>query len=389
MYHGLETPGQTTFSGNGRGRREVVPGYPYANRRAALSPDGRTLAVAHLDTDHPVTLFDVAAGMPFHELDLKMTSVHHAFDRAVRVSIGGLGGRRRLPGFLSSGNGLCFSPDGRHHVTWSEDPFASSPSDHVAVWDVATGRAVTMLPSDRPVGAGRAAFAPDGRTLATASKDGTIRLWQTATWQVRAEHRGHRDRVTALAFAPDGRLYTGGLDTSVLVWDPRPPREAKGTLADAWAALAGADAKAAHRGQGRLLADPAAATAWIAAHVPPATAPDPARVQALIADLDRDDFTTRERAAAALRDLDPLAAAALRDAVANPPSPESRRQAEALLRDLDRGVIPAGELRALRSVEMLEWQATPEARARLEALAKGAPDARLTRAANAALHRLR
>ena len=39
-----------------------------------------------------------------------------------------------------------------------------------------------------------------------------------ATWQVRAEYRGHRDRVSALAFAPDGRLFSGSLDTTVLAW---------------------------------------------------------------------------------------------------------------------------------------------------------------------------
>jgi WD40 repeat protein len=51
-----------------------------------------------------------------------------------------------------------------------------------------------------------------------------VRLWDTATWTVRAEFRAHRDRVTAVAFGPDGRLFTGGLDTIVIGWDVQPPQ---------------------------------------------------------------------------------------------------------------------------------------------------------------------
>ena len=65
--------------------------------------------------------------------------------------------------------------------------------DRVSVWDVATGRPVTPLVADGPIGAGSAAFAPDGRILATASGNGVLRLWEVATWTVRAELRGHRD----------------------------------------------------------------------------------------------------------------------------------------------------------------------------------------------------
>jgi hypothetical protein len=50
---------------------------------------------------------------------------------------------------------------------------------------------------------------------------------------------------------------------------------------------------------------------------------------------------------------------------------------------------PSGEwLRALRAIELLEYFATPEARASLEGLAEGAPEARLTQEAKAALERL-
>jgi hypothetical protein len=291
---------------------------------------------------------------------------------------------------MNSGNGLTFSPDGRLLVTWAENPFGSkSAMNHVHVWDVATGQAVPGVSSGLPIGAASAAFAPDGRTLATASADGVVRLWEVATWKVRAEFHGHRDRVTALAFGSDGRLFTGGLDTVVLGWDVRPPQgAAKGTLADAWDALADAEGSVGFQAQGRFLAEPGKAVEWFAARVTPAVRPDPSRVKALIADLDNEDFATRERATADLREFLPIAAAALREVVAKSSSAEARRRAEGLLREMASGVTPSRELRALRAVEVLEWIATKEARARLLELTKGAPDARLTREAAATCKRL-
>lgn len=111
-------------------------------------------------------------------------------------------------------------------------------------------------------------------------------------------------------------------------------------------------------------------------------------MQALVADLGDDGFAARERATAALREYGPVTAAALREVVAKSSSAEARRRAGELLREMESGVIPPGEFRALRAVEVLEWIGTPDARARLRELTQGAPDARLTRAATAACKRL-
>jgi HEAT repeat protein len=192
-----------------------------------------------------------------------------------------------------------------------------------------------------------------------------------------------------VAFGPDGRLFTGGLDTVVIGWDVRPPRHAaKGTLASAWEALTDADGNAGFQAQGRFLAGPGKAVEWFAARIRRASPPDPAYVNALIADLDSNHFGTRERATADLRELGPVAAAALRKVVAKSSSTEARRRADGLLRKIAKGATPPRTLRALRAVEVLEWIATPEARSLLLGLTKGAPDARLTREAAAASKRL-
>ncbi len=214
----------------------------------AFSPDGtRLLAAAGPDESQGVPLLRFSPGGM-----LKAWEVASGKELASRAGVAG----------------VLFSPDGKYLLVHSPPGLLARSSHHVAaLWDAATWKEVRNLgpvvsfsfsadgarlalagwennvPFLRvietaggkavfavslPVEAGDIALSPDGQLLAAAAGGRpVIEVWDVKERRLLRRLRGHRERITALAFTPDGkRLASSAWDNTVKFWDVRADQEA-------------------------------------------------------------------------------------------------------------------------------------------------------------------
>jgi WD40 repeat protein len=261
----------------------------------------------------------------------------------------------------------------------------------------------------------RPVFLGDGRILAVCSRSGRVRLVDIcrvrsvvtlqghSVWaDVKDERKARRagspagPGIARMGASPDGRrLVTAATDTTVLVWDvakyldpPSAPQLAEASLATLWGLLAQADASLGYPASLEM-ARREGAEALLAERLEPIKPASPRVISVLIAKLDSAEYRQRREAHRQLESLGPVAAGPLRDAIkAGRVGAESRSRVEALL-DAWESVAGGANLRARRAVRVLERIGSEGARATIAKIAAGEEKALLTRAAKAALRRMK
>jgi WD40 repeat protein len=107
---------------------------------------------------------------------------------------------------------LAFAPDGRTLATASDDQF-------VRLWSLPSGR--LGAEHREPAEVFELAYRPMGDTLAVAGRSGLITLVDPVTLSPQRTIRSDESEVRALAFSPDGHtLAASGVGRTIRLWDP-------------------------------------------------------------------------------------------------------------------------------------------------------------------------
>ncbi len=199
----------------------------------AFSPDGNMLATG--STDSSVRLWDVQSGRC-----LQVLTEHTGGVRSVSFSVDGqqlASGSEDKTVRLWNLQGQCLRVLKGHtqsvysvHFAPNQQTLASSSNDTtVRIWDVSNGNCLSIL-QGHTTGAQCVRYSPDGQLLASGCRDGSIRLWSGDCSHNRASKpsiinssvkllQGHTDWVWNIAFSADGHwLASASLDGTLRLW---------------------------------------------------------------------------------------------------------------------------------------------------------------------------
>ncbi|KAG6334914.1 hypothetical protein ID866_4175 [Astraeus odoratus] len=119
-----------------------------------------------------------------------------------------------LKGHTRDVTSVAFSPDGKRIASGSKDCT-------INLWDAEIGLQLGNPLQGHTHGVTSIAFSPDGKRIVSGSNDSTICLWDAETGsKLGSPLKGHTIYVTSVAFSPDGKqIASGSWDKTVCFWD--------------------------------------------------------------------------------------------------------------------------------------------------------------------------
>jgi WD40 repeat protein len=373
----------------------TIIGMGYEREAFALSEDGKSLVLTR-DARKTIEFFEAATGKLTAELDYRpgLESMDLSPDGRVLavltekaidlldVKSRAVAHRIARPGAKGQ---LTYSWDGRYLMSVAEG--------RVQLWELATLREALRYEPKPDTFARAAGYAADGRVL-VLQNDSDHRYSIVGTWSATPAitlpdyplTRGSR-------FSPRAqRLAVGTHSGEILVWDLRTLLRNQEPLAPApsemnrlWAELAVDDAERAYQAGRKLIASPMATVEYVRAHLAPGP---PNNAPALIAALDDQSFKVRQQAQRELEALGASAELAITAALSGKLSLEMRARLDAHLARIRSERPPPEKLRAIRSVAVLEYIGTDDARRLIRALARGRGDSWIASEAGKAAKRM-